>query len=96
MKTIFIFAAGSTFPGILNQIITHPAIVDVALGCLLGVLFGLLCACVFVGPSETPAPRHAPAKATVRKPTQRRIINSTAKQPAYVFVPTNYPQGAMA
>jgi hypothetical protein len=89
---IIYLSLGSIIPSILNQIVTHPAIVDVALGCLLGVLFGLLCACVFVGP--TPAPRHAPVKATVRKPTQRRIINSTAKQPAYVFVPQNYEWSA--
>jgi len=90
---IIYLSLGSIIPSILNQIITHPAIVDVALGCLLGVLFGLLCACVFVGP--TPAPRHAPAKATVRKPTRRKIIEQPATK-AWTFTPVNYPQGVMA
>jgi hypothetical protein len=71
--------------------ITHMPF-DVVLGITAGLLFGMLCVMVFVGP--TPSPRHAPAKATVRKQTQRRIINSTAKQPAYVFVPTNYEWSA--
>lgn len=54
MKTIFIFVAGSTFPGIINQITAHPQIVDIALGILLGALLGLLVATVFVGPTPTP------------------------------------------
>lgn len=96
MKYAIVYlTAGSFIPGILNQIITHPHVVDVALGVLVGALFAMLMAFLFVGPSETPSTRHDTVKATVRKPT-RRIINSTAKQPAYVFVPQNYPQGAYA
>ena len=93
MKTIFIFAAGSFVPGILNQIITHPQIIDVALGCLLGVLFGLLCACVFVGPTPKPKVLTQKVNKTVHKP--RRIIEQPAAK-GWTFTPMNYPQGAMA
>lgn len=96
MKTIFIFAAGSFVPGILNQIITHPAIVDVALGCLLGVLFGLLCACVFVGPTPE---QQKQEKQQEDKPKTKRQPRKIIEQPAakgWTFTPVNYPQGVMA
>lgn len=87
MKYAITLLAGYYLPVIGNHIN-----IDVCLGIVAGLLFGALMAMLFIGP--TPAPRHAPAKATVRKPTQRRIINSTAKQPTYVFVPQNYEWSA--
>ncbi len=81
MKTIFIFVAGSIAPGILNQIAAHPQIIDVALGILLGVLFGLLCACVFVGPT----PKNTKKSIVVAKKYQkidcqpRKIIEQPVK-----------------
>lgn len=86
MKYAITLLAGYYLPSIGNHLNT-----DVILGIVAGLLFGALMAMLFIGP--TPAPRHDTAKATVRKPT-RRIINSTAKQPAYVFVPTNYEWSA--
>jgi len=76
MKTIFIFVAGSTFPGIINQITAHPQIVDIALGILLGALLGLLVATVFVGP--TPTPKVVTPKVNKTRKT-KRIIEQPAK-----------------
>jgi len=72
MKTVFVFSTGSFATVILNQIITHPQIVDVALGCLLGVLFGLLCACVFVGPTEDKQTDNKKQEKTDSKPKTKR------------------------
>lgn len=87
MKYIITLIAGYYLPVVGNHLNT-----DVILGIVAGASLALLLVMLFIGP--TPAPRHAPAKATVRKQMQRRIINSTAKQPAYVFVPTNYEWSA--
>jgi hypothetical protein len=92
MKTIATLTLGSMLPSVVNWLNMHPYAIDTILGTVCGILLGALITALFVGP--TPSPRHAPAKATVRKQTQRRIINSTAKQPAYVFVPTNYEWSA--
>ena len=87
MKYIITLIAGYYLPVVGNHLNT-----DVILGIVAGASLALLLVMLFVGP--TPAPRHDTVKATVRKQTQRRIINSTAKQPAYVFVPTNYEWSA--
>jgi len=89
VKYILTLLAGYYLPAIGNHIN-----IDVCLGIVAGLLFGALMAFLFIGP--TPAPRHDTAKATVRKPTQRKIIESTQPKGGYVFVPINYPQGAMA
>lgn len=87
MKTIFIFVAGSTFPGIINQITAHPQIVDIALGILLGALLGLLVATVFVGP--TPTPKVVTPKVNkTRKP--RRIIEQSTPKAQYGLNIFNY------
>ncbi len=64
---------------------------DAILGIVAGLSFGLLCVMVFVGP--TPAPRHAPAKAIVRKPSQRkprRIIEQSTPKAQYGLSIFNY------
>lgn len=77
--------------------ITHMPF-DVFLGITAGLLFGALCMMVFVGPTPQDAGKiseksNLSAEKSRKNPT-RRIINSTAKQHAYVFVPTNYEWSA--
>lgn len=82
MKTIIIFTAGSIANYVINQIATHPQVIDVLLGCLVGALLALLLAMLFIGPSDrtqqqVPKPVTPKVNKTQRKP--RRIIEQPAK-----------------
>ncbi len=90
MKTIIIFAAGSIANFVIAQIAAHPQIIDIVLGILVGALFALLLAVIFVGPTQTEQ------KPQARKPTQRkprRIIEQTAPKD-WTFTPINYEWSA--
>lgn len=89
MKILFYLSIGSFLPGTLNFIVSHPQLVDTALGILTGLLLGLLVAMLFVGPTPTPAPKAVTPKVnkTVRKP--RRIIEQPAPK-EWTFTPVNY------
>lgn len=94
MKTIFIFTAGSIANFIIAEIAAHPQIIDVVLGVLLGALFALLMAVIFVGPSEseqkqeTQKPQTQPRKPAQRKP--RRIIEQSTPKAQYGLNIFNY------
>ena len=89
MKYILTLIAGYLLPSISQHVS-----LDVCLGIAAGVLFGLLVAMLFVGPT----PRKPERAITPRVKTQRRprkIIEQTAPQ-GWTFTPVNYPQGACA
>lgn len=85
MKYALTLIAGYYLPSVAAHIS-----LDVCFGIAAGVLFGLLLAMLFVGP--TPAPKAQPVKvAKVRKP--RRIIEQpTPKE--WTFTPVNYEWSA--
>lgn len=91
MKTLFIFSAGSIANFIIAEIAAHPQIIDVILGILVGALFALLMAVIFVGPSK-PKQKQETQKPTTqksnkpRKPKEKSII---AKATDYELFPVS-------
>lgn len=84
MKYLITLIAGYLLPSVAPYIN-----VDVCLGILTGVLFGLLVAMIAIGP--TPKAVTPKVNRTVRKP--RRIIEQAAPK-EWTFTPVNYEWSA--
>jgi len=88
MKYLITLIAGYYLPSVAPYIN-----LDIVLGITAGVLFGLLLAILFVGPTPKQKPVTRKINRTARKP--RRIIEQPAPK-EWTFTPINYSQGAYA
>lgn len=85
MKYLITLIAGYLLPSVASHVN-----LDIVLGIIAGVLFGLLVAMIAIGPTPTPKVQSAKV-AKVRKP--RRIIEHPAPK-EWTFTPINYEWSA--